>query len=780
VQKKMKKCLMLCLVIVCFCLVTPAWSASGGGLTADGSQSTNVNQINRIHDITGGKTEGSNLFHSFAEFNVETGETANFVGNQNLTNIISRVTGRNDSWIDGKLKTTNTQANLYLLNPNGVMFGSNASLDIQGSFHVTTADYLKFEDENKLSASLGNESVLTSAPVEAFGFLGDDVGSITFDGTPTNGGGPPTNGGNMDEVTALSVNAGKDFSVIGGNLTLKKYEIKAPGGRINLASAQSAGEVKLIDDGMDIGSGQSGDVEFNNLVIRVDNTKDMNTVGQIFVQADDFTLNDSELYAQNVSDTNSPDISIGIEVNNFSAVSSNLTLMAVGKGNAGMIKLNATEKVLFSGGIGSKSQITTAAFSNEDGAGDGGKILIKATDIELTDVAIDSSTFGKGNAGKILLIAKEIITIDETTNELPIISSGVANDTSSGKGGFIGLSAPEIILKGTIIAVTSYNGEITLDDEGRGGSVAIIADSLILADNSGINVSTSGTAKGGSVVIGDTAWIENNLESSEFLTDFLAKAEENGVTETNNILLYDSSSISAGTESSASNAGPGGSLFIQSNDSITLKNNSSFTAESSYAAAGDITVDTKNMFYLLNSEVTTSANAGLGSGGNIKIDPIFVVLNHSNIIAKAKQGYGGNINITTDYLIQSPDSIISASSDLGVDGEININSLEFDVSGSLVNLNINPLDATKWSKTPCRLRSGGSISRLILEGRDAVPTAYDDFLSGFPVILFEPEFFAEDDNPKRRGYLNPELFEEEVTEVVEEECEECEHRFSDN
>ena len=90
-----------------------------------------------------GRQVGVNLFHSFGKFNINTGESATFSGPDSISNIISRVTGGISSWIDGRLRSEITGANLYLLNPAGVMFGSNASLDISGSFHVSTADYLK-------------------------------------------------------------------------------------------------------------------------------------------------------------------------------------------------------------------------------------------------------------------------------------------------------------------------------------------------------------------------------------------------------------------------------------------------------------------------------------------------------------------------------------------------------------------------------------------------------------------------------------------------------------
>ena len=202
--KTIAKKIVVLMIVSFFKISTLIHAGTGDGLSNDSSLGTVVNKTGQTYNITGGTTYDDNLFHSFSEFNVETGETANFVGNTNLTNIISRVTGVNDSWINGVLKTTNTNANLILLNPNGLIFGTNASLDIQGSFYPSTADYVSFGDGGKFYSDLGESSVLTSAPVEAFGFLGPSYGSITF-----------IDGSN------LSVNQGEEIKPVAGEVLFK-------------------------------------------------------------------------------------------------------------------------------------------------------------------------------------------------------------------------------------------------------------------------------------------------------------------------------------------------------------------------------------------------------------------------------------------------------------------------------------------------------------------------------------------------------------------------------
>jgi filamentous hemagglutinin family protein len=110
-----------------------------------------------------GQIRGSNLFHSFGQFHVQTGERATFTGPNTIANILSRVTGGQPSSIDGLLRAEIAGANLFLLNPSGVLFGPNASLDVSGSFHVSTADFLRFtgaEQEKVLVTTPASRSVL--------------------------------------------------------------------------------------------------------------------------------------------------------------------------------------------------------------------------------------------------------------------------------------------------------------------------------------------------------------------------------------------------------------------------------------------------------------------------------------------------------------------------------------------------------------------------------------------------------------------------------------------
>jgi len=199
-----------------------------------------------------GQQQGGHLFHSFSDFNIHTGESATFSGPNTVQNIISRVTGGNPSRINGLLRSTIPEADFYFINPYGILFGEGAELDVQGSFHASTADRLRFSDGSEFNARTPNNGLLTVAPVEAFGFLTDTPSAISV------------------ENSTLSVSEGKTLSLIGGNLQLdgkvfpgKDYSLYttllvAESGRLNLASLATHGEVALEQNGLNIQANKLG------------------------------------------------------------------------------------------------------------------------------------------------------------------------------------------------------------------------------------------------------------------------------------------------------------------------------------------------------------------------------------------------------------------------------------------------------------------------------------------------------------------------------------------
>ncbi|MCP4698861.1 MAG: filamentous hemagglutinin N-terminal domain-containing protein, partial [Gammaproteobacteria bacterium] len=179
-----------------------------------------------------GQQQGPNLFHSFQTFNLNPRESATFSGPPETERIISRVTGGAFSKIDGLLRVDDTapNADFYLLNPAGVLFGSNARLDVPGAFLVSTADFLKMGESGRFDARLPGQSRLTMDAPISFGFLDMPRGEIRQNGAE------------------LQVTPGERLSFIGGNLDFQDSRAIAKGGRIDLISVASAGEVPAESD----------------------------------------------------------------------------------------------------------------------------------------------------------------------------------------------------------------------------------------------------------------------------------------------------------------------------------------------------------------------------------------------------------------------------------------------------------------------------------------------------------------------------------------------------
>ncbi len=202
--------------------------------------------------ITGGTTTGTNLFHSFEQFSVVTGNTAYFDNAADIQNIITRVTSDDVSNIDGLIKANGT-ANLFLLNPNGIIFGANATLDIGGSLVATTASSIKFADGSEFSVVNPSNTppLLTiSAPIGLQ--FGNNPGAISVQGS---GQGIRLTTDLIDTTEGLRVPSNQTLALVGSDIALSGGTLKTAGGRIELGSVGANSFVSLnpIDRGYALG-----------------------------------------------------------------------------------------------------------------------------------------------------------------------------------------------------------------------------------------------------------------------------------------------------------------------------------------------------------------------------------------------------------------------------------------------------------------------------------------------------------------------------------------------
>ncbi len=221
-------------------------------VTPDNTTSTTVNQDGNNFTIEQGDRVGDNLFHSFNEFSVPTLGSAAFNNAGDIANIFSRVTGSSISSIDGLL-SANGAANLFLINPNGIIFGKNASLNLGGSFFASTADSLLFEGNTEFSAVNPQAPPLLEVSIPIGLNFRDDTGDIVNSSIAPD----PT----ANTPVGLQVQPGKNISFIGGDVSFDGGIISASGGKVELGGLSAAGKV---------GINSNGTLSFPDAVVRSD------------------------------------------------------------------------------------------------------------------------------------------------------------------------------------------------------------------------------------------------------------------------------------------------------------------------------------------------------------------------------------------------------------------------------------------------------------------------------------------------------------------------------
>ena len=160
--------------------------------------------------------------------------------------------------------------------------------------------------------------------------------------------------------------------------------------------------------------------------------------------------------------------------------------------------------------------------------------------------------------------------------------------------------------------------------------------------------------------------------------------------------------------------------------------NSSVTTEATQSGGGLIKITTtpSGAVQLTNSKISASVLDGTGGGGSVNIDPQYVVLQNSQILAQAVQGPGGNISITTNLLLPDSTSIVSASSQFGQQGTISIQSPIAPAGGKILSLSQKPLVETALVSQRCAAIAGGNISSFSVAGRESLPVEPGAWLAG--------------------------------------------------
>ena len=717
--------------------VTTSITPTGG----TGSLGTVVSPpVGNTYNITGGTRAGSNLFHSFGNFGVGAGDTANFLntpinGSLPLTsNILGRVTGRNISNIFGTIQTTGYgNANLFLMNPAGFLFGPSATVNVGGMVTFTSADYLKLADGGRFNAnpSAIPVDILTAADVAAFGFLGSNPGAIAIQGSQ------------------FVVGDGTGISLVGGNITIQAAgtaadgtpiqpaHLSAPGGQINLVSVAGPGEVQLAN------FEPSSAMALRPINLSQGTIVDVsgNAGGTVRIRGGSLLMDTALISADSVDANGAIDINMTGNVSIAAIDSPALTARTTGAGNAGEIRISS------------------------------GSMDVTATSVTNFFSVIDTTTSGTGNAGTVHITTGDLTVAGGLVNFIDTGTSG----PNPGRGGDVTITAHNIQMEDATITTGNFTASF-IDGSGAGtaGNVTITADSLRMAGSSQIvtdstdfvsigrggdiilnvrnidletaDLSSQGYEHGGAIKItADQILSESSLVQTLTVSDTGGPITVNAKT----IELTDGASFASNTVGN----GNAGSISIVATDHFSLGGSLLFGRPSAIittssgavgtaGAAGDIFITTPRLDITSGARIDTST-ATSGHGGNVTIhatgpismsgeaasqsvEPLFNLGSQqpSGIYTRTVGGHcsglcgnAGNISITTGSMTTgSGAQINSGTSSNGQGGNITITAANtVGLSGTLSTGQAGGIQSRTTGADP-DAGAGGNIALTASQG----------------------------------------------------------------
>ncbi|MFB2969235.1 filamentous hemagglutinin N-terminal domain-containing protein [Aerosakkonema sp. BLCC-F183] len=640
--------------------------------------------------ITGGTRAGENLFHSFQQFSIPTNGTAFFDNPVDIRNIITRVTGSSISRIDGLLQTNpNGVANFFFLNPNGIIFGPNARLDINGSFLASVARSIKFADGSELGTNVGQTPALLTVSVPIGLQFGQNSGSITVQGK---GGAPDVAFKSFEsDLNPLEVKPGNTLALVGGQVQLDGGILQAPGGRVELGAIASGTVTLNPDFSLSFPDPTTSEtpIEFSDILIT--NGSGINVISN---QGGSITIN-----ARN------------IDILGNSAAGNLLTggttgNSGVAKDRSGDISLNATGTITISA-----SRIENNI--NFGSTGDGGSINIKGSgSLIMKDLAqIDASNNGEGDAGNI------IVQVDNVNIDKSRISS---SNYGGGKAGFVEIYAGERInIADTNISSDAYANDNANNTSVRGGESGYI---FIIARNSMAIANTKIKAENYSGIAETNPSSSNNHEenfeqpgfiymfagSISLSNEVLLSTQTFGKGTGGNIVIFsDSFSLTGGSrlEATTSGSGNAGNIFVVSNDSLTISGISPFQVIENSVQGGK----SSGLF----TDTNESIEGNSGNGGNIEIQTGNLTISDGGVLSSRSKsnGNGGNINIfaNNSVTITGGGQILTITYNTGTAGNININADD--------SVNISGFDPSYFDRV--------NKAQEILQDRKAAKNSFD-------------------------------------------------------
>ncbi|BAY14613.1 filamentous hemagglutinin-like protein [Anabaenopsis circularis NIES-21] len=681
-------------------------NSTSAQIMQDGTLPTNsqVTTQNNTTIITGGTRVGDNLFHSFLNFSVPANTTASFQNTAGIQNIISRVTGNSISEIDGTLQAGGT-ANLFLINPNGIVFGPQATLNIGGSFLASTASRINFADGKTFSATDTQVSSLLSVSIP----IGLQFTAIAAPIRNLSQASPNGAINVIRQPVGLQVQSGKTLALVGGDLFLDGGNVTAKSGNIELGSVvpNSLVTLKPISQGWVLGYESVNNFQNIRLAQRIVGSTAVGSVldasgvdggGRITVQGNIVEL--ISRYAIVTSQTlgmrDGQDLTINAK-NLILRDGAQIRVSTFNKGDGGNLNVNASDSVELIGGIFEpvmNRSIATALVSDTVGDGHAGDITVNTSRLRLKNgAAISAGSSGNLNSS--------------TSTFIP----------ARGNGGNITINASDSVEITGILAV-GFPSNLSARTRGPGaaGTVTVNTAKLLIRD-------------GGIAVASQIPRLPPNTKYQGNVNELGTAGEIN--VNAGSILLDKKGQISSNSQ-----GGGGGDITLQVQDVLLLRRNSQISTNAGTGNApgngGNITINAPNGFIVAtpqgNNDITANAFSGAGGRIFINANSIFGFVQRSRADLVQLLGTEDSRQLNPNRL---PTSDITAFSQQNpsLNGTIQINTPDVDPSRGLLELPAEPVDASRQIAADCKPGSKLKKGSLIATGRGGiVPSPTEPFM----------------------------------------------------
>lgn len=688
--------------------------------TLGAGESSIVDSIGGQFDIiTGGAVREQNLFHSFTEFSVGEESGAIFlVDGAAIANILTRVTGNTISEIDGFIATVqssngdvgSTNANLFLLNPNGIVFGENAFVSVDGSFYATTAEAIELGGQVFSAANPAQSALLAIDPSTVFtNYLTENSGNIesrsllvspenltlaanqiTLQDSSTTA----ENNLTLQTTNGLSIlnsrvrlrDSTGDLRVQGGDIAIVDSTVEVPGsgGLDNDLTLQATNDISILNStvGLFNSAGellvQGGNVLITDSVL---STFGQSSLGDITLIADGrveiLSQEDFAGVSSFVEGTGGQASDLTITAANLSAINRSdsttttgalISTFANNGGNSGDIAINVDNSILLEG-------VGLTTFAGGDLVGNAGSIQISTADLELlngtqiqSDVLFGSAFSNAGNAGDITINIQGDLRMSGFRQlsglKAPNFITTSVSSLGEGNAGNLRISANVIEADDLSFFSTSTNGS------GSSGNVEIEANQLSFRNGAGITATSdqgpagnivldiAGTASFDGTAMLDLTMLGDDVRDS--LPDFIRNADPNTVS-------------ASGLFARVFGGGEGGNIQLRANN-VMVTNGAAISASTSGSGnAGNITLDVTDTVQidgrtsdgLVPSFIDTDTEpTATGNGGTLQITTTRLAVTGGAQLSSSLSGIGraGDIFLEADtILVQGPDANAVAS-----------------------------------------------------------------------------------------------------------------------